>query len=782
MGSGGGGKGGSANQVTGYKYYMSVHMGVCYGPVNALVETRVGDREVWPYPEVVNTDGTVGTTGQPVTNVDDGTPNEQEPTNDTGITSSQTINIVADNVFGGDSSEGGINGQLAVMMGAATETPPSWVLAKFGSLVPAFRNVLTLFFDGLVCQNNPYPKTWKHRVRRTTAGWDMDNCWYPFKATIVQIMRGDQEVHTMNPAHILYECATNPDWGRGFDRSLMDNDAFEYCADTLYTENFGLNLKYDGSTPLDAFIQTVVDHISGAIFQDRRTGLITMRLARFDYDVTTLPTYSYGNGLISVQTDAVGTASTVPGEVVVKYHDQVYDMDATVRAHNLAVLQTQGGTSSVTTTYEGVTQPEMAYSLAVRDLKFQGASLRKLVLKMDRRMFSAAPFDVFIISIPERSIASMVVRVGKVEDGSNEDGSITVSVAEDVFGMSYTAFVQNQLTMWIPPDRSAKVPAAQDVLEMPFCTLVETLGKQTAVDVESSCRVLVLMARPSFLSLSGDIYSHIQGETDFTYRGQTDFTPVGKTLTNLGAYDTEVLLGSEIDLYRVIPGKAALLGGYADGGIGEIVQIVAVNEITNIVTLLRGCGDTYPQVWPLGTLLWFYADFANSDFRDYEENELCYLKFCTRTSSEVVSVDDVSQMGITLQKRAFRPYPPAALAINSTAFQYMQGANLHGGADGVMAYFTWAHRNRLLQQDKLIAYNDSTSVTPEDGTTYIISVFKSDGVTLLRTTNVGLTNIWAYTVAMYQADGAVGTTVFSVYSMRDGYNCFEIPLITLNFS
>lgn len=54
-----GGKGGG---VSGYRYFFSIHMGICRGPVDELVEIRVGDRRAWPLPI---TETTVDTTYDP---------------------------------------------------------------------------------------------------------------------------------------------------------------------------------------------------------------------------------------------------------------------------------------------------------------------------------------------------------------------------------------------------------------------------------------------------------------------------------------------------------------------------------------------------------------------------------------------------------------------------------------------------------------------------------------------------------------------------------------------
>lgn len=82
MASGGGG-----SVVVGYKYFMSVLMGLCRGPVDEVVEIRIGDRLAWTGP----------------------------------ATGSSVVNINAPDLFGGQDKEGGVSGTLAVHMGEPTQ-------------------------------------------------------------------------------------------------------------------------------------------------------------------------------------------------------------------------------------------------------------------------------------------------------------------------------------------------------------------------------------------------------------------------------------------------------------------------------------------------------------------------------------------------------------------------------------------------------------------------------------------------------------------------------------
>ena len=82
-----GGKSGGGSQVVGYRYFFSILMGLCRGPVNEVIEVRAGDRTAW--------------TGS--------------------ATGNGSVDISAPALFGGDDKEGGIVGPLALHMGAADQ-------------------------------------------------------------------------------------------------------------------------------------------------------------------------------------------------------------------------------------------------------------------------------------------------------------------------------------------------------------------------------------------------------------------------------------------------------------------------------------------------------------------------------------------------------------------------------------------------------------------------------------------------------------------------------------
>lgn len=153
--------GSSSKQTVGYWYYMGLHFAVCYGPVDSLLRILIGDRLAWS--------GTV--------------------------TGNETIEIDAGDLFGGKKREGGVEGDLDVMMGAADQVANDYLSDQIEGLMPAFRGVLSLVFKGgRIAANNPYVKPWAFMVRRITSSWFGGSAWYPEKASIEGIGEGEASV------------------------------------------------------------------------------------------------------------------------------------------------------------------------------------------------------------------------------------------------------------------------------------------------------------------------------------------------------------------------------------------------------------------------------------------------------------------------------------------------------------------------------------------------------------------------------------------------------------
>ncbi|HGV3489283.1 TPA: phage tail protein [Klebsiella quasipneumoniae subsp. quasipneumoniae] len=441
---GGGGKG-SKKVTVGYRYSWDVQAGLGRGPVNEIVSIMADKKTVF-----------AGTPGQ--------------------ISSSTSVYIDKPGLFGGDDTggEGGIQGQLDIMMGEPDQVPPASLLKLLTGLVPGFRGVVTTFFSGLVSCYSASPKPWLYRVRRTTKGWDGD-VWYPEKATIMlenseaqlddeadllpEQLANLRAIHAMNPAHILVECATNRDWGRQL--TLADDlnlDSYRVAADTLFEEGFGLCFRYNRQDGLDTFVQQILDHVGAVQYADLETGKLTLKLLRGDYNVDDLPVFTYDNGIIAVQDDDSASTTSNPNEVVVTWNDPVTNSDGEVRAQNLGAIQNTGLNSS-SVEYKAIPTHSLAERVAQRDLETAQSELTRLVIQFDRRGGILRPGDVFRVRLPDRNIDNMVLRVGKIEIGDVSALTLKLSFEQSERKISragvvmtsdrrYTSFSASLASVW----------------------------------------------------------------------------------------------------------------------------------------------------------------------------------------------------------------------------------------------------------------------------------------------------------------------------------------------
>ena len=139
----------SKSTTVGYWYELAIHFGLGIGPFDAYLEFRGGDKTAWAG----------------------------------SATHSQSIQINAPNLWGGEKDQGGIVGTLDLMFGEADQQPSARLAAIFGPQQPAWRGMATLGFFGKYGAMNPYPQQASHKIRKIKVGWDGE-CWYPETAEI----------------------------------------------------------------------------------------------------------------------------------------------------------------------------------------------------------------------------------------------------------------------------------------------------------------------------------------------------------------------------------------------------------------------------------------------------------------------------------------------------------------------------------------------------------------------------------------------------------------------
>jgi uncharacterized protein YegL len=106
------------------------------------------------------------------------------------------IRINKPDLFGGESREGGIVGDIDVLMGAPDQTQNDYLAARAGANVPGYRGLCSLVLRQVYLGLNPYLKPWAVRLTRVLVAEDGAQQWYPGKAQIISAARiGDAAIY-----------------------------------------------------------------------------------------------------------------------------------------------------------------------------------------------------------------------------------------------------------------------------------------------------------------------------------------------------------------------------------------------------------------------------------------------------------------------------------------------------------------------------------------------------------------------------------------------------------
>lgn len=720
--------GSSKSQVIGYEYYMGVQLTLTHGPVDAVLEIQGDDRQAWA--------------GR--------------------VTDNATVTINKRDLFGGAAREGGWDGLVDIRMGAQSQGKSAYMQAKAGGEVSADRGVLTMIFRGygsggfMWSMINPYFKSPAVQIFRAREGWARP-VFYPQKAIIGTL--------DMNPAHIIYECLTDFNWGMGYSPADVDEPTFRECADTLFNEGFGMSLLWMEQTSLNDFISLVLNHIDGVLYTDMRTGKFKLHLTRQDYLLDDLPLFDPDNILEMSSFQRVTWGDTA-NEITVKYTDR-NQKEAAITVQDLASIDAQGGrVIPATKDYIGVRDGDLAVRLATRDLNIQSSTLAKVVFKTTRAAWDMILAQPFRLTWPRLGIVNAAFRITSIDKGNLAQNEIEIEALEDVFGLPTQSYVEVQPSGWVSPIQQPAPVTIRRTFEAPYYDVIQAY---TAADIDYFDPDYgfgeLAAVEPTSATFGYQLWASPNGSS-YTEVAPGEFTPSGTINTAIprGRTDVTVTLNnaSQVD--------PELIGGYAyiDDEAFSVLGVSLTNPLQPSVTLGRAVIDTVPVAHAVNARVWFAFDNMGYDPTQRSRGETVQYKPLTRTGQGVLDLDRAVPVPLTLAGRAQRPYPPGNLQINGLYWP----ATITGPLTA-----TWAHRDRVQQTAGLVPFSAS-NIGPEPGTTYTVRVLRVDG-TVVRTYSGITDTVWTYPAADAILDGNMMDVRLQIFSVRDSLQSWQTHDLTV---
>lgn len=461
----------------------------------------------------------------------------------------------------------------------------------------------------------------------------------------------------MNPAHVIYQCLTDPENGLGYPAAVIDEPSFIKAADQLYAEGLGVNLGWNVQTSIEDFIAIAQDHAGGMMVRDRRTGLFKFKLLRKDYVKEDLPIYGPHNCRILGDSQRPSPADVV-NELQVTYTDYRDGEEKTTTVRNVAAQQAVGRIISKTHSLTGLPTEALAQRCGMRDLDAMSLPLWRFDLEFFRSAAVLEPGDVFRFIWPPLGL-DIVLRVpDELNYGNAAGGRVRGKVIEDVFALPdsvYTGSVGDPN----PGPNTQPLRAESILVEAPYRDLVQALSPAKLASLESDAAFIGAVAvRANQSQTTFELHTRI-APADFTRVATGDFAGTALLSAAVAPLDAALPVSSEVDTARLEVGSAALLG---EGERQEIVRIVSVSP--GMIGVARACGDTVPNPdgWPVGTRLWGYDNYGAADPNEYMAGETIQGKVYSRSPAGLS--DDADALSITPQGRAAWPYPPGQVRTN----------------------------------------------------------------------------------------------------------------------
>lgn len=580
-----------------------------------------------------------------------------------------------------------VNGTLVATLGGATGN--FYTIDISGSQLNVGDNVIAVRFQD--------------RVASDSGNW----MWFDWR--LIDLSSVD-----MNPAHMIRECLTDPDWGMGYLESDIDDVSFTAAADALSNEGLGMSLLWDKQILIDAFIQEVIKHIDAALYVSRTTGKFVLKLIRADYDEGDLITLDESS-ISRIEDPSRPTFGELTNSITVNYWDAGTGKDASLTVTDTAMALVQGATINTPVQYPGFTNARNATIAGQRDLRALSSPLLNCTIYVDSTAEDLNVGDTFKLDWPKWNIYQLVMRITSFGLGNGKSNQIKLTCIQDIFDTTTKISVSVGQPSWDDPSQPPAASVDSLAIEAPYLELVQALGQANVDDAltnkPESGYVLGAMPR-SQNAINGRMWTDNGDGTGYNSIVTLELCPYCELIAATGKLDTLIYTTGGTDMDQVVVGQHGQLGD-------EIVRIDAVDTVANTVTIGRGCLDTVPEAHDIGTPFFLWDLDSANDPTEYVDGEVIDVKIQPVSGAGVVDLSLVTERTVVMDSRAYRPYAPGDLRINGESYE--PGAFYEGEVT-----VTWTDRNRLEQTGGTIVDHTMGDIGPEPGTEYRLRVYVDD--------------------------------------------------------
>lgn len=270
-----------------------------------------------------------------------------------------------------------------------------------------------------------------------------------------------------NPAEAIFEILTNDYWGGSANVDVIDIESLIELGITCEYEELGVSLNYATLGTVSDPILKILEHINGVMFDNPKTGKLSFKLLRNDFDETKIKKFDESNciNMVFSRVDWHETSSSVSASFVDAAHfydtGQVYVSDLA----NIEITHNQHQVD-VDATY--FTTARNAKIMAQNKLFTSAYPLATVEFECNRYAYDLTLGEAIKISWAEYGIKETIFRVTAIDYGSLSDGTIKISAIEDVFSFDKTEYMISNGLAYVEPVYKPMKVERYAYIEMPY--------------------------------------------------------------------------------------------------------------------------------------------------------------------------------------------------------------------------------------------------------------------------------------------------------------------------
>lgn len=577
--------------TTGYKNYLGIDCLLCVGPGIKLKRMWAGTDLIW--------------------------------SGDLSTVSNVSINLP--DLFGGEKQGGGLAGTFTFYPGAIDSPQDSYLVTHLGANVPKYNGFARVLFKSFYIGTSTTPKAFSFEVQN-----------FPTSLPALASPIGQD----LNPMLIAWDAITQDNGKFNLSEDSLDSASFIAAGNKLNTEGLGMSLAVQSTISGKDLLEEIMRHADGVMYKDPATAKIKVKLIRADYNIATLQEVSMAD-IVEVSDFSKTLWAETFNQVRVSFNDRSAGYEDSIAiAQDFANITYQGRVKSSNISMPGAMTGEVANALASKQLSILSVPLYKCSLICKRTVQNLRPGDVFKLTFEPYGIASMVMRISKIDFGTLEDGKIRITCIQDKFAVDTVTFGTPESSGWTPITTAAQVITGSRIMAAPYflargdsdtpsiftgtgrmmAFAERSSGASISFDVRSSSDNFVtnnereLAENPYFAS--GSLFMDISGTAGFANGIITggEYIMVSQMSSNdvskLHAYST-FAQGADGSGLMLIDNELFVYVGFTDNGNGTVtfntvyralLDTVAAQHLTGArVWFIEGREGTIPTLYPTGT-------------------------------------------------------------------------------------------------------------------------------------------------------------------------------------